>query len=179
LETSLFPVLFNMKCRGVRVNLEQADLLKQQLVKEELKIIKGIEKESGIEEVRIWAANSVAKVFDACKISYNHTAKGSPSFTKAFLANHGHPVAKMVMDARELNKAHSTFIDTIIKHEHKGRIHADIRQLKGEVGGTVTGRLSMSNPNLQQVPARNKKNRSHDPFPVSPRGRTAMVLCGF
>ena len=157
LETSLFPVLFNMKCRGVRVNLEQADLLKQQLVKEELKIIKGIEKESGIEEVRIWAANSVAKVFDACKISYNHTAKGSPSFTKAFLANHGHPVAKMVMDARELNKAHSTFIDTIIKHEHKGRIHADIRQLKGEVGGTVTGRLSMSNPNLQQVPARNKK----------------------
>ena len=157
LETSLFPVLFNMKCRGVRVNLEQADLLKQQLVKEELKIIKGIEKESGIEEVRIWAANSVAKVFDACKISYNHTAKGSPSFTKAFLANHGHPVAKMVMDARELNKAHSTFIDTIIKHEHKGRIHADIRQLKGEIGGTVTGRLSMSNPNLQQVPARNKK----------------------
>ena len=157
LETSLFPVLFNMKCKGVRVNLEQADQLKQQLIKEETKIIKGIEKESGIKEVRIWAANSVAKVFDACKISYNHTAKGSPSFTKAFLANHGHPIAKMVMDARELNKAHSTFIDTIIKHEHKGRIHADIRQLKGEAGGTVTGRLSMSNPNLQQVPARNKK----------------------
>ena len=47
--------------------------------------------------------------------------------------------------------------NTIIKHEHKGRIHADIRQLKGAAGGTVTGRLSMSNPNLQQGPARSRK----------------------
>ena len=61
------------------------------------------------------------------------------------------------MKIRELDKAHSTFIDTIVKHAHNGRIHADIRQLKGETGGTVTGRLSMSNPNLQQVPARDKE----------------------
>jgi DNA polymerase I-like protein with 3'-5' exonuclease and polymerase domains len=63
----------------------------------------------------------------------------------------------MIKEAREINKSHSTFIDSILKHEHNGRIHAEIRQLKGESGGTVTGRLSMSNPNLQQVPARNKK----------------------
>jgi|TARA_R110002072_G_scaffold14201_5_gene59119 DNA polymerase I-like protein with 3'-5' exonuclease and polymerase domains len=157
LETDLFPALFNMKLTGVRVDLERADGLKKQLVTKEQKLIKEVAKESGIKEVRIWAATSVAQVFDACKIPYNHTAKGAPSFTKAFLAGQKHPVAQMIMKIRELNKAHSTFIDTIIKHEHNGRIHADIRQLKGETGGTVTGRLSMSNPNLQQVPARDKE----------------------
>ena len=157
LETNLFPVLFNMKTTGVRVDLDRAAQLKKQLIVEQKKITREVIKESGVKEVRVWAAKSVAKVFDACKIPYNQTAKGNPSFTKAFLANQEHPVAKKIMKIRELDKAHSTFIDTIVKHAHNGRIHADIRQLKGETGGTVTGRLSMSNPNLQQVPARDKE----------------------
>jgi DNA polymerase I-like protein with 3'-5' exonuclease and polymerase domains len=62
----------------------------------------------------------------------------------------------MIAKAREINKAHTTFIDTIIRYEHKGRIHADINQIRSDQGGTVTGRFSYSNPNLQQLPARNK-----------------------
>jgi DNA polymerase I-like protein with 3'-5' exonuclease and polymerase domains len=62
-----------------------------------------------------------------------------------------------IAKARELNKAHTTFIDTIIRHEHRGRIHADINQIRSDQGGTVTGRFSYSNPNLQQLPARNKE----------------------
>jgi len=64
---------------------------------------------------------------------------------------------KCIAKAREINKAHTTFIDTILKHSQKGRIHAEINQLRSEGGGTVTGRFSMNNPNLQQVPARNKE----------------------
>jgi len=71
--------------------------------------------------------------------------------------NHEHPIVRMIAEARETNKAHTTFIDTIIKHEHKGRIHADINQIRSDQGGTVTGRFSYSNPNLQQLPARNKE----------------------
>ena len=37
---------------------------------------------------------------------------------------------------------------------HEGRIHADINQIRSDTGGTVTGRFSMSNPNLQQIPAK-------------------------
>jgi DNA polymerase I-like protein with 3'-5' exonuclease and polymerase domains len=48
----------------------------------------------------------------------------------------------MIAKAREINKAHTTFIDTIIRHEHKGRIHADINQIRSDQGGTVTGRFS-------------------------------------
>jgi DNA polymerase I-like protein with 3'-5' exonuclease and polymerase domains len=80
----------------------------------------------------------------------------APSFTKNFLAEHTHPLVQKIAQAREINKAHTTFIDTIIKYEHKGRIHADINQIRSDQGGTVTGRFSYSNPNLQQLPARNK-----------------------
>ena len=60
-----------------------------------------------------------------------------------------------------MNKFHSTFIDSILRYEHNGRIHAEINQLKSDSGGTATGRLSMSNPNLQQIPARNKEFGKH------------------
>jgi DNA polymerase I-like protein with 3'-5' exonuclease and polymerase domains len=81
----------------------------------------------------------------------------SPSFTKNFLQNHPNPVVKHIARAREINKAHTTFIDTILKHSHNGRIHAEINQLRSDSGGTVTGRFSYANPNLQQIPARNKE----------------------
>tara|TARA_Y100000114_G_C11744500_1_gene320866 strand:- start:901 stop:1794 length:894 start_codon:yes stop_codon:yes gene_type:complete len=44
-----------------------------------------------------------------------------------------------------------------MKYEYNGRIHGEINQLRSDSGGTVSGRLSMSNPNLQQLPARNKE----------------------
>ena len=62
----------------------------------------------------------------------------------------------MIAQAREINKAHTTFIDSILRYEHNGRIHAEINQLRNAGGGTVTGRFSYQNPNLQQIPARNK-----------------------
>ena len=80
----------------------------------------------------------------------------APSFTKNELQTHTHPLVNKIAKARELNKAHTTFIDTIIEYEHKGRIHADINQIRGDKGGTITGRFSYQHPNLQQIPARNK-----------------------
>jgi DNA polymerase I-like protein with 3'-5' exonuclease and polymerase domains len=66
-------------------------------------------------------------------------------------------MVKQIARAREINKSHTTFIDTILKHQHKGRIHAEINQIRSDQGGTVTGRFSYNNPNLQQIPARNKE----------------------
>ena len=156
LETDLFPCLVDMRFLGVRVDSNKASLLKQELETEEKKILLAISKEPTIEP-QIWAARSIAKVFDKLSLPYERTAKtNSPSFTKNFLQEHEHPVVKMIARAREINKAHTTFIDTILRYEHKGRIHADINQIRSDQGGTVTGRFSYSNPNLQQLPARNK-----------------------
>ena len=156
LETDLFPCLVDMRFLGVRVDVERAHKLKQDLEYQEKLLLSQIKKESNI-EVQIWAARSIAKVFDKLKLPYDRTLKTqAPSFTKNFLQEHPHPVVKQIAQAREINKAHTTFIDTIIKYEHKERIHAEINQIRSDSGGTVTGRFSYNNPNLQQLPARNK-----------------------
>ena len=156
METELFPCLVDMKFKGVRVDVEAAHKLKTTLLEQEKESLQQIKKETQV-DVQIWAARSIAQVFDKLNLEYDRTEKTSaPSFTKNFLANHPHPPVKHIARAREINKAHTTFIDTIIKHSYKGRIHAEINQLRGDNGGTVTGRFSYSNPNLQQIPARNK-----------------------
>ena len=154
LETRLFPCLVDMRFKGVKVDLEKAQNIKQNLIKREESLIKKIKDLTGV-EVEIMAARSIAKAFDKLKLPYDRTAKSNePSFTKNFLQNHPHELPQAIAEARELNKAHTTFIDSITKHAVNGRIHADINQIRSDAGGTVTGRFSMSNPNLQQIPAR-------------------------
>ena len=156
LETQLFPCLIEMKFRGVSVDVEHAHRLKKELSQKEEELLLSVKKETGI-DVQIWAARSIAKVFDKLSLYYARTEKtNSPSFTKNFLSTHQHPMVKNIAKAREINKAHTTFIDTILKHQYRGRIHADINPIRSDQGGTVTGRFSYSNPNLQQIPARNK-----------------------
>ena len=154
LETKVLRVIIDMRGKGVCVDLDKAEQVKQKLENQENNILKEIKSKSGV-NVEIWAADSVAKVFDSLGLTYKKTEKTqAPSFTKNFLKNHTDPVAQMVVQARELNKARTTFIDTILKHQVRGRIHAELHPLRSELGGTVTGRFSYSNPNLQQIPAR-------------------------
>ena len=154
LETRLQPCLIDMRANGVRVDLDGAAIAKAELLSEEKKALFAIKKISGI-DVDIWAAASVARAFDKLNIGYTRTATGKPSFTKNFLSKHDSELALLIVKAREMNKAHTTFIDSILKHQHNGRIHSEIHQMRSDDGGTVTGRFSYSNPNLQQIPARN------------------------
>ena len=154
LETDLFPCLVDMRHLGVRVDVEKANQLKTAMAVKEENLLQQIKIETGI-DTQIWAATSIAKVFEKLKLPYTLTEKtNSPSFTKNFISNHENPIVNMIAEARKINKVRTTFIDTILKHEHKGRIHADINQIRSDDGGTVTGRFSYSNPNLQQIPAR-------------------------
>ena len=154
LETQLTPVLLDMKTKGVRVDLDRAEKTKKKLITLEKSLLDEIASETKV-HLEPWVATSVAKVFDAMGLSYSRTEKsGAPAFTKQFLANHHHPIAKKIIKIREINKANTTFVDTILEHSHDGRIHCDFHPLRSDGGGTVTGRFSSSNPNLQQIPAR-------------------------
>ena len=154
LETDLFPCLVDMRHLGVRVDIEKASQLKTVMAVKEQNLLQQIKIETGV-DTQIWAARSIAQVFEKLKLPYSRTEKtDSPSFTKNFISNHDHPVVRMIAEARKINKVSTTFIDTILSHEHNGRIHADINQIRSDDGGTVTGRFSYSNPNLQQIPAR-------------------------
>tara|TARA_R100000655_G_scaffold21277_1_gene43640 strand:+ start:3644 stop:5503 length:1860 start_codon:yes stop_codon:yes gene_type:complete len=152
LETSLFPCLVEMKARGVKVDLEHAEMVEKNLIRAENSMLQGIKDEIGFAP-DLWAARSIAKVFDHLKLDYPKTEKTkAPSFTKNFLKNHNNYVINLINNARQANKARTTFMESIFRYVHKGRIHADINQLRSEFGGTVTGRFSMTHPNLQQIP---------------------------
>ncbi len=154
LETDLFPCLVDMRFLGVRVDVTRANQLKKELTTQEERLIHQVKIETGV-ETQIWAARSIQKVFEHLNLPFEKTVKtGAPSFTKNFLSNHEHPVIQMIAEARKINKVNTTFIDTILRHEHNGRIHAEINQIRSDDGGTVTGRFSYSNPNLQQIPAK-------------------------
>ena len=154
LETDLFPCLVDMRFRGVRVDVEKAHTVKQDLALQEEMLLQQIKKESGV-EIQLMAARSIAKLFDKLGLEYSRTEKsGEPSFTKNFLVNHPHPLVQKIAQARKVNKVSTTFIDSILKYEHCGRIHSEINQIRSDDGGTVTGRFSYVNPNLQQIPAR-------------------------
>jgi DNA polymerase I-like protein with 3'-5' exonuclease and polymerase domains len=155
LETSLIPLMVKMRANGVRVDLDRTEQVKEKLTEKCDELTKQIKHLTGV-EVNPWASSSVAKVFDSLGLSYPMTEseKPSPSFKKAYLQSHPHEVAQMIVKLREFDKAGGTFIESILRHEHKGRIHTEFHQLRNDGGGTVTGRFSSSNPNLQQIPAR-------------------------
>ena len=153
LEQQVFPCLLEMKLKGVRIDEDQLARVESTLQKNYDKYMKRVKEDSGLYP-EIWAAASIEKVCQVRNITdFDRTPKtGKPSFTKNYLKNHKDPVLRAINSAREADKLKNTFLDSIKNFVHNGRIHADIHQLKGDFGGTVTGRLSYSNPNLQQIP---------------------------
>ena len=157
LERRLLPILIKMRKKGIRVDVEKASSLQKKFIEKEKDILLKIKKLVG-KDIDIWAARQIAFGFDKLGITYPKTEKsGEPSFTQNWLINSDHEISKLIVHAREINKFHNTFLNSIMKFEYKGRIHAEINQLRSDTGGTVSGRLSMSSPNLQQLPARNKE----------------------
>ena len=155
LETKLFLCLVDMKFKGVRIDRSKAILFGRHLKKRRDQIIKAIESITTI-KVDIWAAASIKKLLDHLHIKdYKVTPKSKmPQLPKDYLRTHNNKCLRMIAKAREYDKAVNTFIDGLLEYVHEDRIHADINQIRSDTGGTVTGRFSMSNPNLQQIPAK-------------------------
>ena len=155
LETDLFPCLVDMKFKGVRVDVEKAKQFGNELETERDQLIKDIHKGTGI-KIDIWASASIKKLLIQQKITdYKTTPKSQmPQLPKQYLRTHKNNYLRMIARARECDKAKNAFVEGLLNFVHNGRIHADINQIRSDQGGTVTGRFSMSNPNLQQVPAK-------------------------
>ena len=158
LETRLFPCLVEMRFRGVRVDEKKTKNFGQELLIEQQKILQQIKDETGV-DILLWAADSFEPLLKQQNITdYKVTPKtGRPSITKLYLETHSNKYLKLIAKARQLNKLQNTFVNSILKYSYKGRIHADINQIRSDTGGTVTGRFSMSNPNLQQIPSRTEQ----------------------
>lgn len=155
LEHDLIPMLLEMRFRGVRVNTSKAEQQAEEFDKEYDQIRQQIYCLTG-HTPDVWAAESCAAAMDAAGIPFRKTSTGKPSFTDDWLSKHEHAVPKLITLARKAHKAGNTFCrGMILSHADKnGRVHGELHPLRSDDGGTVSGRFSMSNPNLQQVPVR-------------------------
>ena len=159
LETKLFPCLVDMKFKGVRIDVEKAKQFGNKLETRRDRLVKYIKDHTGI-KVNIWAATSIKALLKQQNITdYKITPKSeTPQLPKQYLKTHKNRYLRMIARARECDKAKSAFVEGLLKYVHEGRIHADINQIRSGDAGTVTGRFSMSNPNLQQIPTKGPVN---------------------
>lgn len=148
-ESRLIPVLFHMRKKGVRVDVDKAHSLYTELEKKQLEVQTMLNRLGGT-EVNVWANASLKEAYDKNSIGYNYTAKGTPSFTASWLETQMDDVSQSILKVRKLDKIRNTFVkNMIIDKASNGRIYCGFNPM-----GTVTGRFSSQYPNLQQVPAR-------------------------
>jgi len=155
LESKLLPMLLAMRLRGVRVDINKAQELYETLGGEQDAKLKEIEAITGF-PIAIWKAKDIAKAFDILGIDYPLTEKTkAPSITASLLERTPHPFAQLLSEVRKTDKFRETFLlGTILEKHYNGRIHCQFNSLKSDAGGTVSGRFSSSNPNLQFIPTR-------------------------
>lgn len=151
MEFGLIPLLLQMRRRGVRIDLARCKEVDDQLSAE-------IAQTSAALKVNVYAAEEIAALCKAEGISFPRTAKGAPSFTKEWLKRHPHPKMREVTHLRTLYKMRDTFIrGSLLGTQVNGRVHCSLHPMRSDEYGTVSGRFSSSDPNLQQIPARDPK----------------------
>ena len=157
LECRLLPMLLAMRRRGVKVDMEQAqdvhEKLQERIAQDQLQLndLVGF-------DVNVDAGSDLERVFKKLDLECKYTEKGNVSFVKDFLVNHEHPVTDMIMNVRKWKKFDGTFVNGyMFDHNIGGRIHCSFHALRNDDNGTISGRFSSSNPNLQNIPSRDKE----------------------
>lgn len=172
MESRLLPVLLKMRRRGVAVDLSKLERIEKRSWALEQTALEKLRKLTGVslttEDTNKSAAMAMALEADGVKVPKTETkiskrtgneTGGGPSVTSPWLRELGTPVAEAILSAKKWNKVRTTFCQSIRTHEIKGRIHCTFNQLRqeredGSMRGAAFGRLSSSQPNLQQQPAR-------------------------
>lgn len=154
MECALIPMLIEMRFAGVRVDVAKAEELRELLAGRAAEEQKKLRHIVGF-DVDINSSDSLSRAFDTLGLQYGRTAKGKPSFTKGFLESLKHPVGDCIREIRKCDKLRGTFIDSYILSSHvNGMVYGQFHPLRGNGGGTRSGRFSSSTPNLQNVPSR-------------------------
>jgi DNA polymerase I-like protein with 3'-5' exonuclease and polymerase domains len=153
LETRIVPLLHAMRERGVLVNIGRAEEVLADLTGENSKAAEIV----GNEQIDVWAQTTIVAYCERQGLSYEETEAGNPSFPSKWLEEHDDEVLRRIADVRRFDTNAGKFVKgTILDHAIQGRIHCQFNQLRGDQYGTVSGRFSSSNPNLQNIPVRDE-----------------------
>lgn len=152
LETDLLKVIWAMRKQGIRIDLNALDRLNNEWDIKIESMLKELENKYPF-KINLWESKFLQRVAEYHNLNIPYTAKGNPSLTNNWLL--GNPYTKLIGETRQLVKMKRDFIEGgLVKYLNGDRIHAQFHSLRKEKGGTISGRFSSSNPNLQQIPAR-------------------------
>ena len=159
IECRLYPLLMDMRKNGFRVDVKGIMNLGDQLHDEYDNGVAELERTYGFSKgsLSLNSANDLEKIWRKEKLPIEYTATGKPSFAAAVLDDCQHPVAHKIKYLKGLVKTLS-FLDGWMDLMYEGHLYPSFFPAKRDDGGTVTGRWSSQNPNLQQVPAREDKH---------------------
>ena len=165
-EQRLFPAVFDMERRGVCVDEVKASKSVSKLTVEIERAQKELNHIAGF-ECNPNPSGDIHKLFSpekredgwyACDgTKLGTTPAGKASINTEALRDMQHPAASLILKCRKLTRCRDTFLKGhVLGHSHNGVLHPNINQVKGDSGGTGTGRFSYTKPALQQIPARDK-----------------------
>lgn len=159
IECRLYPLLMDMKRNGIRVAMDKLFELMDQFEEEYETGIREMEQKYGFapETLSLNSAKDIEKMWRAEKLPIEYTATGKPSFAAAVLEDCTHPLAEKIQHLRGLTKT-LAFLNSWVDYAIDGHIHPCFYPAKRDDAGTVTGRWSSGDPNMQQVPARAEKH---------------------
>lgn len=157
MEMGLYPLLIRMRKKGVRISEENREKARVRLQEEADLIEADLFEEFG--EFNWNSTAQIADIFDTIGVKYNIKPEtGNPTIDKDFLEECDNPIAQKILRGRGAEKILNTFIEgSFTKHCVDGRIHCTFKPVKREDGGTVSGRFSSSDPNLQAIPSRDEE----------------------
>lgn len=159
-EMRLIPIIGAMRRRGIRVNVERAERLRDELFARSKRVFgelsDRLKMTVGIDEIR--QHSWMVRTFSNENVRYESKGEGDDaraSFEKDWMRAAEHWLPRMIAEAKQCHEMAEKFIQTyLLDFAHLGRIHASINQWKYEEGGTRSHRLSYSEPPLQQAPSR-------------------------
>lgn len=159
LECDVLPVMLKMIRYGVRIDEERLEACHRYFNAEEEKAYVGIQELTGVDlRGQIAASRAVADVLRRRGIVLPVTEKSNAPMTRsAVLESFDDEVCRLVLRARKFSKADGTFYRGVKDRLVRGRLHSNFRQVVSEDGGTVSGRLASSQPNIQNQPVRDKE----------------------
>lgn len=171
LETQLTPVLWKMRARGIRVDLDAAERLSVEMKAEENKVLAQIWDKTGY-RVDPWSSKSLAVFMNQMGLGFHvqytkptkQHPQGQPSFKNDWFQKMAtqDPIFGWLRDYRVMGKIRRDFVEGMILEGHiRGRLHPQWHQLKQDdedrKNGTETGRIASSKPNLTNIPVRDPK----------------------
>ena len=175
IDLPLAPVIAEMERTGIRVDPKELEKMSRSMEKEVRRLEKEIWKLAG-SEFNVNSPTQLAEIlFDKLNLQPNaRRGKAKARSTAADVLEElsaQHPLPAKIIEYREIAKLKSTYVDALPKliHPETGRLHTSFSQT-----GTATGRLSSSDPNLQNIPIRTELGREIRAAFVAEKGKILL-----